>query len=367
MLIAGLEDQRLHAVIYGDRGIGKTSLLHILSGAARDAGYLVLYQSCDADSDFDGMFRSVLGQIPQLYHGGIAPTATSSEVGASLADLTGATPLSPRHVTDLLAPVAGTRIIIMLDEFDRATSRSFRRSIAELIKNLSDRSARVQLVVAGVAANFMELIEHIPSIRRNVLNLELPRMDDSEVDEMLQIGSDESGLGFSDAARQRIRTIANGSPYIATLLAHHAGMRAIDEEVLEISSAHVAAAIREALRELESRIGRVVLACVARMGSIREERNISLAAGASLFSAGLFDLEQLCGGPNPLLERAVIEEMAEAGGLIVPDPVAGPGIYRFVEEGLPTYLWMRFAQALEATDSRKSGNIQTSGALLPSC
>src|SRR3546814_2503522 len=78
------------------------------------------------------MFRSVLGQIPQLYHGGIAPTATSSEVGASLADLTGATPLSPRHATDLLAPVAGTRIIIMLDEFDRATSRSFRRSIAEL-------------------------------------------------------------------------------------------------------------------------------------------------------------------------------------------------------------------------------------------
>src|SRR3546814_14989044 len=96
-------------------------------------------------------------------------------------------------------------------------------------------------------------------------------------------------------------------------------MRAIDEEVLEISSAHVAAAIREALRELESRIGRVVLACVARMGSIREERNISLAAGASLFSAGLFDLEQLCGGPNPLLERAVIEEMAEAGGLLGPD------------------------------------------------
>src|SRR3546814_21162636 len=111
-------------------------------------------------------------------------------------------------------------------------------------------------------------------------------------------------------------------------------MRAIDEEVLEISSVHVAAAIREALRELESRIGKLVLACVARMGSIREERNISLAAGASLFSAGLFDLAQLCGGPNPLLERAVIEEMAEAGGLMWPDPVAGPGTYRLCVEGL---------------------------------
>src|SRR3546814_13437711 len=104
-------------------------------------------------------------------------------------------------------------------------------------------------------------------------------MDDSEVDEMLQIGSDESGLGFSDAARQRIRTIANGSPYIATLLAHHAGMRAIDEEVLEISSAHVAAAIRAALRELESRIGGVVLACVARMGSISNRKRVGWGKG----------------------------------------------------------------------------------------
>src|SRR3546814_17356119 len=116
----------------------------------------------------------------------------------------------------------------MLDEFDRATSRSFRRSIAELIKNLSDRSARVQLVVAGVAANFMELIEHIPSIRRNVLNLELPRMDDSEVDVMLQIGSDERGLGFSDAARQRIRKIATGLPHIGEWRARHAGMSPVE-------------------------------------------------------------------------------------------------------------------------------------------
>src|SRR3546814_16846137 len=42
MLIAGLADQLLHACIYGDRRIGTTSLSHILSGAARDAGSLVL-------------------------------------------------------------------------------------------------------------------------------------------------------------------------------------------------------------------------------------------------------------------------------------------------------------------------------------
>ena len=242
-LIGGIEDQRLHAILYGDRGIGKTSLLHILADTAREAGYVVLYESCDAGTGFDEMFRSVLAQIPQLYHGGTAPVDEAVAAGGSLLELAPAGELSPRLVTDLLAAVAGARVILMLDEFDRVTSADFRRGIAELIKNLSDRCARVQLVVAGVAANFTELVAHIPSIRRNVLNLELPRMTDAEIEEIIAIGAEESGLGFSASARLQIRAIAHGYPYIATLLAHHAGLQAIDARADEVSLAHVAAAV----------------------------------------------------------------------------------------------------------------------------
>ncbi|MCF8708546.1 ATP-binding protein [Rhizorhapis sp. SPR117] len=262
-LIRGIEDQRLHPILYGDRGIGKTSLLHILADTAREAGYAVLYHSCDADTHFDEMFRSVLAQIPQLYHGGVTPTHDPVETGASLLDMAPPTAtLSPRHVTDLLASVVGIRVIVLLDEFDRATSSQFRRSVAELIKNLSDRSARVQLVVAGVAANFTELIEHIPSIRRNILNLELPRMTDAEIDEMMQIGAQASGLGFDETACMHIRTIADGSPYIAALLAHHAGLAAIEEEVAMVSPGHVAIAIEAASDELGSHIRKRNLAQV---------------------------------------------------------------------------------------------------------
>lgn len=240
-LIRGIEDQRLHAILYGDRGIGKTSLLHILADTAREAGYMVLYESCDADTHFDEMFRSLLARIPQLYHGGVAPSG--DDAGASLADMAPSGTLSARHAADLLAQVQGVRVIIMLDEFDRALSAPFRRSVAELVKNLSDRCARVQLVVAGVAANVTELVAHIPSIRRNILSLELPRMTDAEVDEMIAIGAEEGGLAFNAAARLRIRNIARGSPYIAALLAHHAGLAAIDAEAAEVSLAHVVAAM----------------------------------------------------------------------------------------------------------------------------
>lgn len=243
-LVSGIEDQRLHAIVYGDRGIGKTSLLHVLAETAREAAYLVLYESCDAATSFDELFRSVLSGISRIYHGGTAPVDV--EAGATLLDMVPAgAQLSPRMATELLAAVSGLRVIVMLDEFDRATSREFRRAVAELIKNLSDRCARVQLVVAGVAANFSELVEHVPSIRRNVLSLELPRMTVSEIDEIISIGAEESGLGFNGEARARICALSHGYPYIATLLAHHAGLAAIDRQAGEVSSDDVAAAVGE--------------------------------------------------------------------------------------------------------------------------
>lgn len=244
-LIGAIEDQRLHAVIYGDRGIGKTSLLHVLAETAREAGYVVLYESCDAGTGFDELFRSVLAQIPQLYHGGITPADQAVEEGGTLLDMAAHAMLSPRSVSELLAATAGARLILMLDEFDRATSREFRRAVAELIKNLSDRCARVQLVVAGVAANFAELVEHLPSIRRNVLSLELPRMGDEEIEEMIGIGEAESGLAFSAEARSRIRFMAHGYPYIATLLAHHSGLLAIDRAADKVTLDDVILAVQE--------------------------------------------------------------------------------------------------------------------------
>ena len=152
----------------GERGIGKTSLLHMLTQAAQEARYIVVYSSCGANSTFDETFRAAAADIPLLFHSGFAPTTAEAETGSTLADLLPPGPLSPRKFGDLCAKLTGTRVLIILDEFDRCESGAFRRDVAELIKNLSDRLGRVQLVLAGVAADLTELVEHIPSIRRNI-------------------------------------------------------------------------------------------------------------------------------------------------------------------------------------------------------
>src|ERR1700744_6733343 len=257
-VIRAIEEQRLHVGGYGERGLGKTSVRHVLTQAGRDARYLVVYVSCGADSNFDEVFRTVAAHIPMLFHSTVGPPSPEVEKGKTLAELLPSTPISPRMASDMLAKVVGTRVVVVLDEFDRSHSKEFRQSIAELIKNLSDRLVRVQLVIAGVAGNLTELLEHIPSIQRNIFALQVPWMPPSEIGLLIKNGGSLCGLTFDDAAEHAIVSAAHGSPYLATLLGHHAGLSALDDQRVKVGGADVLSAIQSAAQEFYGRMsGRV--------------------------------------------------------------------------------------------------------------
>src|SRR3546814_19319820 len=85
-------------------------------------------------------------------------------------------PVSAREASDLLTGVTGTRLLIILDEYDRVEDSGFRRQTAELIKNLSARMAAVHVLIAGVAEALDGLTAYIPSIRRHLAPIEVPSL-----------------------------------------------------------------------------------------------------------------------------------------------------------------------------------------------
>lgn len=248
-VIRSIEERRMHVVLYGDRGIGKTSLLHIITLLAKDARYLVRYSSCSASSDLDSTFRAIAEDIPLLYHEKGDPTSAQVETGKSLADLLDTSPLTPAALSEVFDGVSGTRVLIILDEFDRTENQDFRREVAELIKNLSDRSSKVQILIGGVAENLSELIRHIPSIRRNLLGIPVSKMTDAELEEILTNGQAISGLQIDSIARQRLIGAANGSPYLANLIAHQSSSRAIERGGKSVTSADLNEALATMARE----------------------------------------------------------------------------------------------------------------------
>jgi Cdc6-like AAA superfamily ATPase len=362
-MIRALEDQRQHLVIYGERGIGKTSLLHILTQAAREARYIVVYWSCGSASNFDETFRAAAAEIPLLFHGGFSPTATESETGSSFADLLPPGRTSPRIFGELCAKITGTRVLIILDEFDRCESAEFRREIAELIKILSDRSVRAELVIAGVAADLAELVEHIPSIRRNIHTFKVPLMTPEEVRDLVDTGTRTSGLLFAADATKFVEHAACGSPYLAALICHHASLGAVDAKRAEVVVTDVRAGVAQATTDLRDRIPRAVQRQVNRLLEKGAARPLAVLAAASMAAAGDFDDRDIEKASQTTSEatlcKRLCQEIASDDGLIATVEVDGRTRYRFAEEGLPPYLWLlqlaEDGSATEVSDKRVVG------------
>jgi Cdc6-like AAA superfamily ATPase len=347
-LIESIEEQRLHIVLYGERGIGKTSLLHVLEQSAREARYLVVYLSCGASSSFDEVFRSVATGIPLLFHSGYGPTSTESERGATFADLLPPTTVSVRVASEMLTHVVGTRVLVILDEFDRCELAEFRQAIAELLKNLSDRSVRVQLVIAGVASNVTELVEYIPSIQRSVAALPVPDMSAAEIRQLVVNGEETSGVNFEGSAIGLIVSIASGLPYLASLLCHHASHLAIEQGRMTVKVADVNAAVSEALQEFESRTGkrsRVQIAACLRDVALEA---LSVLASAAQATGGRFNLDDIgvvsANAEEQAKTRALAENLVAKRLLLEADEDEDGRFYRFVDESVPPYLRLLAAQ-----------------------
>lgn len=345
-IIRSIEDQRLHVVLYGERGIGKTSLLHVLTQAATEARYIVVYTSCGANSNFDDTFRAAASDIPLLFHSGFSPTAAETEKGSSLADLLPTEPLSPRKFGDLCAKLTGTRVLIILDEFDRAESGAFRRDVAELIKNLSDRLGRVQLVLAGVAADLTELVEHIPSIRRNIYALRVPKMSEQEILHIVSNGEREADLKFDTQASAFVVEVARGSPYIANLICHHAGHAALDAGRSTVAAADVANAVDRAILEFQGRIPTPAQVQVRRLFEQGRQDTLAMTARAALATDGVFDINDIETANAITAKKAqeALETLSSERLLKSAPSDETVQRYAFVEEGLPTLIWMMWAQ-----------------------
>lgn len=347
-VIRAIEEQRLHVVLYGERGLGKTSVVHVLTQAARDARYLVVYVSCGADSNFDEVFRTIAGHIPMLFHSTVGPTSPDVEKGKTLADTLPSSPISPRIASDILAKVVGTRVVVVLDEFDRSNSELFRQNVAELIKNLSDRLVRVQLVIAGVALNLTELLEYVPSIQRNIYALQLPWMSPAEIRLLIKNGSELSELTFDDGAENAVVSAAHGSPYLASLISHHAGLTALDDQRTKVGAADVLAAIVNSAQEFRGRMSGRARSQLKLFDSPEKMALLGSVAGTSLLSNGSFRMEDLWvsgGGAERSREyEAIITDLVRQG-LMVETHLEDGRVYRFSEDGIPSYLWLVSAEA----------------------
>lgn len=251
-IIAAIEEERAHVMIYGERGSGKTSLANVLAGKAEEAGYLVLRFACSSELAFEDIFRALLRRLPA--------TLLADGIGAtSRAGIENFEQLLPGHcgvgeLVQLFERICEKHVILIIDEYDRVTSEEVKAKLAELIKNMSDANVPVTLLIVGVAENVGQLLGKHPSLQRTIVTVPMPLMTRREIDGIILTGEKRSGLGFDPWVRQSIVDFAQGLPYHAQLLCLFSARSAARRQSSRIEREDLRYAVERSAEEAEGRI-----------------------------------------------------------------------------------------------------------------
>lgn len=239
--------QGLHAVIYGERGVGKTSLANILNDYL--AGTVSVSKViCGQGDSFTAVVRRAVGSIQlSLRQRRIGFAGQEDDQAFSLLEaLPDAETLSPDAVATVLAQIP-LALVLVFDEFDRLPAAETGH-FADFIKALSDRGATTTLILVGVAEDIDHLLNNHASVVRNLRQIRLPRMSDEELGEIIEQGLSAAGfrLGSIDP-RDRIVAVSQGFPHYTHLLAQYGARHALDSGRLSIEDADVLAGMQVAV------------------------------------------------------------------------------------------------------------------------
>ena len=245
-----------HAVIYGERGVGKTSLGLVAAELLRGANVLSAWATCDASDDFSSLWREALGEI------GFASTRHAigfeervSETIESASQLLGSGSVTPHAVRGALRQITHRgAVAIFVDEFDRFRDREGRALFADTIKGLSDRVVPVTIDLIGVADSVGELIREHRSIERALAQIQMPRMSPSELAEIATKGIAAAKMTIVREAVARVTSLSQGLPHYTHLLTQMAAQAALGKRRARVTVRDVNTAVRRAMDHAQQSI-----------------------------------------------------------------------------------------------------------------
>ena len=165
--------------LYGQRGVGKTSLIKTASAAFRGQ---VFYHSASAGDSFESIALEMLHYFDR-----------SADTGSESPSRIPERAISPQSLAQSL-PTSPTLLII--DDFERIQDRETRRAFADLIKKISDARVPARLTLVGIGDHIRHLIEDHRSVSRQIVSMEVPELSSEDIHSIIGRGAKMLGVGF---------------------------------------------------------------------------------------------------------------------------------------------------------------------------
>ncbi|WP_299952456.1 AAA family ATPase [uncultured Modestobacter sp.] len=282
----------LHAIgstplIYGDRGLGKSSLalqlrliamgnLELLAhlkaerlALSADDFYLVFYVTCtDATKTFSDLLQALVNSAESVDN--IA--STSGDAATQLIDRTTRKKLTLKMVElestrkyqtesqrlsyqdlnleekllqlcELLTNATGQRVLFIIDELDRMENTA---GLASFLKAAS--SEDLKFVLVGIADHVTDLLADHQSLERRLMPVKVPLMEEAELGQIVlkaQQFLQENGIdmAFSQEAILHLAKMAAGFPWFTHVIGQQAVVDADERNIKLVSALDVRRAV----------------------------------------------------------------------------------------------------------------------------
>jgi AAA domain len=239
-------DRSKHVVLFGERGVGKTSLANIFW--KRFYRILSSFIVSRVQAGPHDTFSSLWGRaLEELHAAGVAagkPEYVPFDLNNDVV-----TPSQIRRELQKCGPNALP--IIIIDEYNEIRDQSAKTLTANLIKEFYDFSVTTTVILVGVADNISELMHDHSSIDRALIQIPLNRMADEELKEIIQKRLSRTIMKFNADATWTIITLSRGLPFFTQMLSKHAAIHAIENRRLEVVNADIEASMGMFIKDAE--------------------------------------------------------------------------------------------------------------------
>lgn len=353
-----------HIFIYGDRGVGKSSLAATAAFQYQSADNSPIFVGCGPNATFASVVANIAYEAAKVSRIHAVTTSATAGLAWKYFSIESGKTQAVRNlhdeirtvsdavaVLDEVARIHSDKPIVVLDEFDRMNAAD-RNLFADLLKQCGDKHTPIKTIITGVGDSLEGLLGAHESAIRQLDTIELGRLSWEGRWEIVQKACNAFGIDIGRDIYVRIAAISDGFPSYVHLVVEKMLWRVFDDPGLvdRVSKTHYQSGVLDAVESVDAELKRPYTRAINQRAADYEEVLWSTADGEFLhqyadqmYAAYKRIIAQIPGkvplSPEKYRARLRALKKSTCGEILVSE--GNKGLYTYREKMLRGYVRMQ--------------------------